>query len=352
MSNVIIKHGVLSRLGFFINKQLLNTRVLAGSISAVLLTAISTVFNYQFGLMLSDDNTISQVLLPIGYSCLDIGALFIGGYIGLYAKNYLSKLVGFVWLIVLIFLSLFTAWSFQCATDHKKLNSNIQNQITDLRSDLKRYQEQVNASTQEKKNTKYHKNKDKYQLEINQANKQIEIKRSQIIDLESKNIQPEYAVFYRTPILKKSPEKYMTVVRFVFSSAIIFTPFVILYLMGIEEKNKTATQVKTVDISTVLTKKENAINHSVNNVKNKDQTIESKPTFKKQYNRIKKLIMEGKIKPSYRQIETKGGIGSKYAKAILYKLEQEQITIKNGQGWKLNDLSNTAKNSNILLFNK
>ena len=102
MSNAIIKHGVLSRLGFFINKQVLNTRVLAGSISAVLLTGISTVFNYQFGLMLSNDDPISQSLLPIGYSCLDIGALFIGGYISLYAKNYLSKIVGFLWLLVLI----------------------------------------------------------------------------------------------------------------------------------------------------------------------------------------------------------------------------------------------------------
>lgn len=173
------------------------------------------------------------------------------------------------------------------------------------------------------------------------------------MQLESKNVPPEYAVFYRTPILNKEPEQNITIVRFVFSSAIIFTPFVILYLMGIEsgtekDEKKTATRnVKTVNISTVLA--ENKSNK--NNGKSDSETVtcnayemleimlqelEKKKDFKKQYNRIKKHVIDEKIKPSYRQITTKGGIGSKYTKAILHKLDKEQITIKNGQGWKLN----------------
>ncbi len=351
MSNT--KHGVLSRLGFFINKQLLNTRVLAGSIAAVALTSISTVFNYQFGAMLAGEDAISQTLLPIGYASLDVGALFIGGYLGLVAKQYFSKIIGLGWLCVLICMSLFTAWSFQCATDHAKLSTSTLLHIEGVKADINRYQSQYNQSIKEKNNTRYHNHKERYQAEADNANLQLEQKKAELMQLESKNVPPEYAVFYRTPILNKAPEQNITIVRFVFSSAIIFTPFVILYLMGIEsgtekdEKQTATRKVKTADISTVLDKtssgESGAKNHGssaassgANSLENLIKELEQNKDFKQQYSRLKKLIASGKIKPSYRQIETKGGIGSKYTKAILHKLEQEQITVKNGQGWKLN----------------
>ena len=344
----IVKTPLLSRIGFFINKQLLNTRVLAGSIAAVSLTAISTVFNYQFGVMLAGDDQISQTLLPIGYAALDVGALFIGGYIGLYAKQYISKLVGFIWLCVLICMSLFTAWSFQCATDHKNNNQGKeQAQIALLQQQIQRYQSSYDQSIKEKNATRYHDQKTKYQLEADTANTMLEQKTAELISIQNETFKPQYAVFYKTPILRNAPEQNITLVRFVFSAAIIFTPFIILYLMGIEANKQTARQTKTADISTVL-KNETVANtdgknHSKPVVKNAIETIENllqiaeqKKDFNQQYNRIKKRIIDGKLKPSYRQIETKGGIGSKYTKEILYKLEKEQITVKSGQGWKVN----------------
>ena len=348
MSNAIIKHGVLSRLGFFINKQLLNTRILAGSISAVLLTGISTVFNYQFGLMLSSDDPISQSLLPIGYSCLDIGALFIGGYIGLCAKNYLSKIVGFLWLLVLISLSLFTAWSFQCAIDHKKISHDINSQIYDLESDLARYQNQIESSIKEKENTKFHKNKAIYQAEIDKASEQIDIKRLQLLELKSKNIEPEYAVFYRTPILKKHPEEYMTIVRFIFSGAVIFTPFVILYLMGIEStkqphENKTKTHKRKDFFRSIFYQNDNVagvgkydstvkINHGKNMVNDK------------LYERIKNDILTGKVRPSCRAIDKKYTISSRDRTAIMQRLKSENVLIIKGRGYALNEQVHSISN--------
>ena len=367
------KTPFLSRIGFFINKQLLNTRVLAGSIAAVSLTAISTVFNYQFGVMLAGNDSVSQVLLPLGYAALDVGALFIGGYIGLYAKQYISKLVGFIWLCVLIGMSLFTAWSFQCATDHKNNDEGKEQvKIALLQQQIQRYQSSYDQSIKEKNATRYHDQKTKYQLEADEANAMLEQKTNELISIQNESFKPQYAVFYKTPILRNAPEQNMILVRFVFSAAIIFTPFVILYLMGIEAKKQTVTQSKTADISAVFDDGINsssgggddiksATKNSLELIENILQELEHKKDFRQQYIRIKKRVIEGKIKPSYRQIETKGGIGSKYTKAILHKLEKEKITIRNGQGWKVNATNNSpsvdgfAKNndaiSNVIKFN-
>ena len=337
------KTPFLSRIGFFINKQLLNTRVLAGSIAAVSLTAISTVFNYQFGVMLAGNDSVSQVLLPLGYAALDVGALFIGGYIGLYAKQYISKLVGFIWLCVLICMSLFTAWSFQCATDHKNNDGGKEKvKIALLQQQIQRYQSSYDQSIKEKNATRYHDQKTKYQLEADEANAILEQKTNELISIQNESFKPQYAVFYKTPILRNAPEQNIILVRFVFSAAIIFTPFVILYLMGIEAKKQTVTQSKTADgINSSSGGGDDAKSATKNNlelIENILQELEHKKDFRQQYIRIKKRVIEEKIKPSYRQIETKGGIGSKYTKAILHKLEKEQITVRSGQGWKLNKI--------------
>ncbi len=153
-----------------INKQLLNTRVLAGSISAVLLTSISTVFNYQFGAMLAGGDAVSQILLPIGYASLDVGSLFIGGYLGLVAKQYISKLIGLGWLCVLICMSLFTAWSFQCAADHENLRTSTLLHIKSVKADINRYQSQYNQSIKEKNNTRYHNHKERKEAQTRLTN--------------------------------------------------------------------------------------------------------------------------------------------------------------------------------------
>ncbi|MDD9878511.1 MAG: hypothetical protein OXR84_13815 [Magnetovibrio sp.] len=367
MDTNIVQHGVLSRLGFFINKQFLNTRVLLGSISAITLTSISTVFNYQFGSMLAGDDAISQTLLPIGYACLDVGALFIGGYIGLHAKKYLSKLIGGSWLAVLISLSLFTAWSYQCATDHKKISNNTTQQIQAIQDDIQRYQQQIDQSIKEKQSTRYHANKARYQLEIDQATTKLESKRTQLIELQSQNVAPEYAVFYRTPILRESPEQYMTLVRFIFSASIIFTPFIILYLMGIESTPPTTVQATKKQslierIKSKISSKNNVgkigdnrsrdsvsqESISGDNIDNVDNDINDDKRFIKQYTLVKNKVMQGKLKPSYRQLESKTSVTSKYIKPILYKLESEGVTIRSGNGWKTN---NNNHRRPIILFN-
>lgn len=340
MSNVIIRHGALARLGFSLNKQLLNTRVLAGSIAAISLTSISTIFNYQFGAMLASDDEISQKLLPIGYACLDVAALFIGGYIGLYARRYWSKLVGGIWLSLLITLSLFTAWSYQCATDHSKLNVGINQQILSAKQDIERYTLQYTQAMREKSNTKYHTQKTKYQNEADHANELLEQQQAELAALQAKDVPREYAVFYRTPILRESPQTFITIVRFIFSSAIIFTPFVILYLMGIESGT-------TPQISAAKTAKKKSLfsrfrlpRRSAASVGDisvaRGQGSDIAAVEPRLYERIKRDIINGKVKPSCRAIDKKYTISSRVRTAILARLKDEKIINLKGNGYVLN----------------
>ena len=57
--------------------------------------------------------------------------------------------------------------------------------------------------------------------------------------------------------------------------------------------------------------------------------------FLKQYNLVKTKVLEAKLRPSYRQLESKTSVTSKYIKPILYRLENEGVTVKTSNGWKL-----------------
>jgi hypothetical protein len=308
---------LLSAIGFFISVQILNFRVLAGALSALILTIISMIFNYEFGKMLASDTNATKHLLPVGYACLDIGALFIGGYIGLYAKKYLSKTIGICWLIILTIMSLFTAYSYQIATDSQKLSETTTKQINALESQIKRLNDGYVEAMDEKKKTKYHKRKDIYQAQADKIYKQLQEKEKQLEIIQASNVKPEYAVFYNTPILKNNPKQNMTIVRFIFSSAIIFTPLIILYLMGIERE-----KIKRDSDQQAIIKK--TFSDTATPKRLQLATLDE-TTYKK----IKHMVVNGEIKPTTRAIDRTFTISANGRQQALKRLCDDGVLMFN-----------------------
>ena len=322
------------RLGYWINDNILNLRILVGAIACVMLAGISITFNYQLGLMLSSDPT-SKKLLPLGYALLDVAGLFISGYISVNAKRRVSRLVGGLWFIFLLTLSLFAAWTYQCAIDHKTLNATTQAEMSRLEQAIERENKNVSYWDDQKELTSRFKSR--YSDKAKESIERRDQYEKSLTGLQRASYPASLAVFYKTPFLRNDPQTSITIMRFVLASAMTLTPLILLGLMNIERSQKIVTTSSgTVHKRTVP---------SVPKKPEKTVPLEVVEYDSERYSKIKQGILNGDIKPSVRGLKASNfGIGTDQARQMLKDLSREGVLERAGQGYRL-------KQSNVFRLN-
>lgn len=209
-----------------VNATMLDVSAFLGSLAVIALAAISMRFNYELGSMLAADDT-STSLLPWGYALIDVAGLFISGWKSVNAKTIKGRNLARVWFVFLLSLSLFAAWSYQCAQDAKKSSTSDPALIAEYKEAYTTARSYANSIDSRAVGAKMEAN-----LDMAQA-------RDRYLEARTKQSKPldypvGHAVFYVTPYLRDYPTESRTVVRFLWSAAITLTPLVLLALMAFE----------------------------------------------------------------------------------------------------------------------
>lgn len=209
-----------------INATMLDVSAFLGSLAVIALAAISMRFNYELGSMLASDDT-STSLLPWGYALIDVAGLFISGWKSVNAKSIKGRNLARVWFVFLLSLSLFAAWSYQCAQDARKSSVVSPELVAEFKETKDRLCEDAKAVNP------------KATLAKMTANAACDNASQKYLEKREKQDTPlaypaGHAVFYVTPYLRDYPIESRTVVRFLWSAAITLTPLVLLALMAFE----------------------------------------------------------------------------------------------------------------------
>ena len=90
LGNAMPAKSLPERIALGLFKLASNWRLLLAFFLVLALTAISITFNVLLG-NLSGADSISKIILPVGYALLDLSALFLSGYIGMKAFSIWRK---------------------------------------------------------------------------------------------------------------------------------------------------------------------------------------------------------------------------------------------------------------------
>lgn len=211
-------------------RGLLGLLVIAG------LTIVSIAFNYQLGKITASD-PLSKQLLPLGFALLDGGCLFLAGYVGIKSRSLFLKTIAWGWFLFLLSLSLWACASFTVAVD-AQINKSSTDQLIDAKhQDLEAAQKQIKIWQNKLANTSLYNRA--YQRELDQITLRRDGLLSEISALRRDNPPPSLAIYYKiNPLLpwQLSPEQLASIVRFVWSAALVVTPLLLTLLVsaGIE----------------------------------------------------------------------------------------------------------------------
>lgn len=227
-------------LGLF--KLASNWRLLLAFFLVLALTGISITFNVLLG-NLSGADSISKIILPVGYALLDLSALFLSGYIGMKAFSIWRKLFAWLWFGFLLCLSLWAAASFTLAIDSMTQNQNLERSIDQKRTELIALNSDVDIWQNNVANTENFRTR--YQKTLEDIQHRQLMTSDELHALEMNRPKPTMAIYNMTaPLLGVTPETLQTLVRLLWAGALTLSPLVIMLLISAEKPSTTTTPSK------------------------------------------------------------------------------------------------------------
>ena len=230
------------RVGRSIFKFCSQFRYLIGIIAIGSLSIISIVFNYRLGQMMGSDEVTTQ-LFPVGFAALDLSALFLAAWLTIKSRSYVRKGIAWLWLGLLVVLSVWAAMSFTLASDAKlKQQSNIE-LLAYKQSQLVQADKQVAEAQRNYEGTTRFKNIRLGQLQEAQAAREAIY--TDVAQLKADTPPPGLAIYSATSALLAgigvivSAEMLSSIVRMIWALALTISPFVLTGLLAFEIANST-----------------------------------------------------------------------------------------------------------------
>lgn len=215
-------------------------RYLIGILAIAALSVISITFNYRLGQIMGSDDVTTQ-LFPIGFAALDLSALFLAAWLTIKSRSYIRKGLAWLWLGLLVCLSVWAAMSFTLASDAQlKQQSNLE-LLAYKEKQLIQADKQVQVAQENYENTNRFKNIRLGQLQNAQANREAIY--TDIAQLKESTPPPGLAIYTATSALlysagfSISAEFLSSIVRMVWALALTISPFILTGLLAFEIAN-------------------------------------------------------------------------------------------------------------------
>lgn len=212
-------------------------RYLIGILAIAALSTISIIFNYRLGQIMGSDDVTTQ-LFPVGFAALDLSALFLAAWLTIKSRSYVRKSVAWLWLGLLILLSVWAAMSFTLASDAQlKQQSNLE-LLEYKQAQLVQADKQVAEAQANYEGTTKYKNIRLGQLQDAQATREAIY--TDIAQLKQDTPPPGLAIYTATSALLSSvglsitAEMLSSVVRMIWALALTISPFVLTGLLAFE----------------------------------------------------------------------------------------------------------------------
>jgi hypothetical protein len=315
------------------------------------LSGISIFFNYQLGKNLSyglaEISILGFSLLGLGYALLDCSSLLCSAYLSSKSPQWNEHLRAKLWVALLVCFSLFSAWSYQCYIDASKEKLGAFNKkdllVTQLaleKRNAEKWQSKLDSGTTWETNTN-NKLRDSFKSQQRIAD---ELER-----LEAITYPAEHAVFYRSPVLRDSPETWLTLIRFIAGALMTLNAFILIKLAFSSLFTDTPTipesteEPKTRPHSrTPLTNQQDAKEQGRTGAPLRAVKQESTPNTQadkindmERFKQVRRAILEESVRPTQESIKTAYTIGSQKALDYLRLLCEEGVLKKKGNRFQL-----------------
>lgn len=314
-----------------------NSRLIIGLFVIIGLTAISITFNYILGKWTANDPE-SNLLLPKGYALLDVGLLFICLMLATGIQTPFLRWCARIWCGVLFLLSLWACAAFTMAVDTINLNKGTLFEIQQLEKNIAIAQRKV-ATWQEKlKNTSVYSSK--FNKKLNEAEKQRDYYQSQLARLKQNSLPPALIIFnFLRRIIPGEADLNTLIffVRLIWGAALIITPLLCMSIIASEIR----CLLPTPEFRRANQDHSTAPLRSVGSKSSKGAAVHTQTQSsisELQYQKIKKGILSGEIRPSHAAI--KKYCSSDLATEFQRRMATENVLIKTSRGYML-----TKKNS-------
>ena len=320
-------------------KSASNWRLILALLLIVALTIISITFNILLG-QLSGADSISEVVLPIGYALLDLSALFLSGYIGLKAVSLFKKALAWLWFGFLLCLSLWAAASFTLAIDSQTQNEALERSIDQKQTELYAINSDVDLWRDNVANTERFRTR--YQQKLESIQDKQQQTSSELDWLESSKPEPTMAIYNMVaPLLGFTPETLQTFVRLLWAGALTLSPLVIMLLISSEKESIPQKPKSKAQITTT-----SRLRRFLRNVQG---------TFKKRQakRKLKRLLAEinsSEHRETHAELRTTSGTQHDFPEAP--EPEQEEDKTGNNQHTEVLDLRAFEAATNWLLQQK
>ncbi len=231
-----------------------NSRGLVGMFAVVGLTVISITFNYQLGkLSAGDADDVSSLLMPLGYSMLDIVALFLCGYVAIKTQDAFRKTVAWVWFGIILSLSLWAAMSYAVSVDYRTQTKDHPAKVAAQQAIVQSTAANV-ATWQDNldQTTLY---KTKYQATLSDAQRKHQQAVDELNMLLDDKLPPALAIYYKVApwfgtdsmgFDRVSPEGMATAMRMIWAAALTLSPLIVMMLI-VAEFASTTTPTQYVE---------------------------------------------------------------------------------------------------------
>lgn len=239
-------------------------RYLIGLAAIAALSIISITFNYRLGEMMGSDSVTTQ-LFPLGFAALDLSALFLAAWLTIKSRSYIRKGIAWLWLGLLIVLSVWAAMSFTLASD-----AQLKQKGTEALKEA-RIEALAAANARVEQAQKLYENPGIYKMrranELNEATAARDAIMADIERLNKETPPPGLAIYTATSALLGgaiTAEMLSSVVRMIWALALTISPFVLTGLLAFEiaQVSVTPSPEKKKPLSPTFTGENEAKRHA------------------------------------------------------------------------------------------
>lgn len=218
-----------NKLGFGALSMFASFKTLAAAVVIVALSVFSWILSFNLGEALNANG--GWWLYPYMLAFISLFGLYLAGYMVLRGVKKRVRAVACLWLLLIIFLDVFAAWTMLCAADHKGEESTNSQRKTYLTQRVAKKTAESERYLGQVEETKWHFFKTAYANKSAAADQEAQKAQEELDNLNETTYDAVRAVFYVTPLLRKDPEVSMTMFRLFVALIASLTPFVGTFLV-------------------------------------------------------------------------------------------------------------------------
>lgn len=216
--------GKCNQIGFNALAGFNSLKTLAAAIAIITLSVFSLILSFNLGESLNAQG--GWWLYPWLLAAISLLGFYLAGFIVVKAISIPVRGIAAVWLVLIVALDVFAAWTMLCAADHKREESANHAKIGNLEQQLATQTALVSKWASEADSTKWHYWKEKHAERSNEAAERAQDIQAQLDAMNAETYDAIRAVFYVTPVFRDAPEEWMVAFRAFVALVAALTPFV------------------------------------------------------------------------------------------------------------------------------